>query len=674
MSEDSNKDDAKSQGQEPDGANEAKPEAEPEAGAQPEKGSEPEAKAAAAPENTAAPGILYPLDSKPELPKASVLALQHVLTMFGATVAVPLLLGPNMNMKPEDIAILVSSVMLCSGLATLCQVTIGSRLPIIQGVSFSFLAPFFAIIGFVSAEVQNGAVDPAMQGAVTMQYIAGAVILGSLFEVVIGFSGLIGQLRRYLTPVVIGPVIMLIGLSLFQHGAPKAGSDVFIGGLTIFAVITFSLVLSRKFHLFRLFPILLAVILVWGLCTILSVAKVFEPEHRLASVSQVPAGVTTLGDRYVAVDRAEVTKQLNARNAQLAHLKATLKPLFKKRRELEGKAVPKDMAESIVKLNKEVKEVQGEASALSAMLTHKVSKFCIVPSGKQGKLQSASLASVGFEVVYGTEVAANKTLRSLQATHPSYVDLSRVSSAPTLRAPTTLIFPWGTPRWHFGFFVAVLFAYLASMIESFGDYHACSHMAGAGNPSAQQISNGIGSEGIGCLITGFFGGFASTSYSENIGLIGLTKVASRYVVIIASCILILLGLVAKFGAFAATIPGPVVGGLYCTLFGLISAVGIQQLSKADLQSDRTLFIAGFALFMGLSVPTFFTAKASGLQPGDVQAVYLPTAQAFLSALPDWLSDIMTTVGKSGMGVAAIIGLVLDNSIPGTDEERGVITE
>ena len=93
----------------------------------------------------ASDGIIYGLDDKPPLGQAVVLALQHVLTMFGSTVAVPLLLGPAMGMSDAQIALLISSVMLCSGVATLLQSTFGSRLPIIQGVSFSFLAAFFAI-------------------------------------------------------------------------------------------------------------------------------------------------------------------------------------------------------------------------------------------------------------------------------------------------------------------------------------------------------------------------------------------------------------------------------------------------------------------------------------------------------------------------------------------------
>ena len=195
-----------------------------------------------------AAGIVYKLDDKPEFPKSVILALQHVLTMFGSTVSVPLLLGPAMGMTPEQIAILVSSVMLCSGVATVLQVTLGSRLPIIQGVSFSFITPFFLIIAF--AKDNAGTEDPA---SFAMRSIAGAIMVGALFEIGVGFSGLMGWLRRYLTPVVVGPVIMMIGLALFEHGAPKAGTDWLTSGLTIFCIIVFSQILSRHYRPFESF-------------------------------------------------------------------------------------------------------------------------------------------------------------------------------------------------------------------------------------------------------------------------------------------------------------------------------------------------------------------------------------------------------------------------------------
>ncbi|MCP3962215.1 MAG: xanthine permease [bacterium] len=485
------------------------------------------------PEQATSTRPIYGLDDKPELPRTLVLSAQHVLTMFGATVSVPLLFGPIMGMTAAETARLISAVMLCSGLATLVQTTFGSRLPIVQGVSFSFLGAFFLIIGGAAAEAEAAGVPV---GPLAMQYIAGAIILGALVEMFVGFSGLVGALRKILSPVVIGPVIMLIGLALFQHGAPKAGTHWPISGLTIVLIIVFSLVLSRKKRFFQLFPILTAVVAVTTLCFILSKTGVFA------------------------------------------------------------------------------------------------------------------------------------------AGHPSHVNLEAVNESQWVRlAPGELFFPWGWPKFSFAFFLAVLAGYLASMIESIGDYHAVSYMAGAGDPTSKQLSRGIGSEGIGCFLTGVFGGFASTSYSENIGLIGLTKVASRHVVQVGGVILILLGIFGKFGGFAAAIPGPVVGGLYCALFGLIAAIGVQQLAKADLSSDRNLFIAGFSLFMGLSVPAYFAARGSvdAIGPGQMLALYTPTVEGHLGWMGDKLAGIVTSIGSTGMAVAAICGIVLDNLVPGTPEERGL---
>lgn len=454
--------------------------------------------------------MIYTLDDVPKpFGKAFFLGVQHVLTMFGATVSVPLLLGPVMGMDPQQLAVLVASVMLASGVATFLQVNFGTRLPIVQGVSFSFLGPFFGIIGAV------GAMGPA----VTMQYIAGAIILGALVEMLIGFTGLIGKLQRFISPVVIGPVIALIGLSLWYVGAPDAAQNVLLSGIVIIASFVFALILGPKKPFFSLFPILLAVLCAYFVGLILTLAGVYAP---------------------------------------------------------------------------------------------------------------------------GT---------------PGYIDFAGVGQAAWFR--WNVIFPWGMPKFEIGFFLVILAGYLASMIESYGDYHAINAAAEGPALTEQQVSRGIGFEGVGCFLTGVFGGFASTSYTENIGLVGLTRVASRYVVNIGVVVLIFLGIFGKFGAVVATIPGPIVGGLYCTLFGLIASIGISNSARADLSSMRNQMIMGFCLFMGISVPGIF----NGTHLSD------PMLLSF--AWAPWLSNIINIVGSTGMAVAAIFGLILDNVIPGTPEERGL---
>jgi nucleobase transporter 1/2 len=495
--------------------------------------------------------IIYGLDERPPLPRAVMLAIQHILTMFGSTVAVPLLFGPVLwpiaKDLPAEIAtelsrlqlintgILISSVMLCSGVATLLQSTLGSRLPIIQGVSFSFLAAFFGIVAtqqakaapdwtaVIAGDVSASTLEPLVAqwqstGAAAMCVIAGAVIVGGVVEALIGFSGLMGILRRYLSPVVVGPVIMLIGLALYQVGAPTAASNWPISILTMVLVVFFSLVLSKRIRLFQLFPMLSAILIGVGVCGVLSVLGIYQ---------------------------------------------------------------------------------RGDAA---------------------------------------------------------YVDLSAIESSAWIRG-SDMFLPWGAPVFLTSAIVAVLAGYLASIIESFGDYHVCKNMAGAGDPTPHEISRGIGMEGVACSLTGLLGGFSSTSYSENIGLVGLTKVASRFVVQVGAVMLIFLGMFGKFGACAAAIPKPVVGGLYCILFGLIAAVGVRQFAKCNLSSDRNLLIGGFALFMGLSIPFYFGRTEGG--------------SGSLAWMNDGIRGIVMSLGSTGMAVGACIGLILDNVIPGTRDERGL---
>ncbi len=240
----------------------------------------------------------------------------------------------------------------------------------------------------------------------------------------------------------------------------------------------------------------------------------------------------------------------------------------------------------------------------------------------------------------------------------AFVSFAGAGDAPWVRnvvGEQGVIFPWGAPKFDLGFFVAILAAYMASSIESIGDYNAISRIVGRGAPSDDTVSKGIGSEGVGCIATAFVGGFASTSYSENIGLIGLSKVASRYVVLMGAGFLILLGFVTKIGALIATIPAPIVGGVYMALFGLIAGVGLSNLVRADMNSQRNLMIVGFILFMGLAVPIYFQGTDNTWTLWGMQ----------------WLGDIVRSIGSSGIAVAAVLGLFLDNVLPGTDAERGV---
>jgi xanthine/uracil permease len=357
-----------------------------------------------------------------------------------------------------------------------------------------------------------------------MRYIAGMILVGALVEITIGFGGLFGFLRRYVSPITIAPVIALIGLSLFGPAADTSAAHWPLALLMLALVFVYSLVLAAKYRFFSLFPVLLAIVTSYVVALVLTWIGVFE---------------------------------------------------------------------------------EGSAGAVS---------FAGV--GDANWIRGVNISEGG------------------------------------------ILFPWGTPLFDWTLLIGILAAYLASMIESFGDYHAISRIATGRDPDSRTINRGIGSEGLGCFATGLFGGFASTSYSENIGLVGLTRVASRYVVLLGAGALVILGLIAKFGAVVATIPGPIVGGAYLALFGLIAAIGLSLLRRVDLDSQRNLLILGFVLFAGFVFPHYFGSEAG----------------AAFSLGPDWLTDIVRSIGSSGIATAAVLGLLLDNLIPGTPEERGLATD
>ena len=196
------------------------------------------------------------------------------------------------------------------------------------------------------------------------------------------------------------------------------------------------------------------------------------------------------------------------------------------------------------------------------------------------------------------------------------------------------------------------------MVESIGDYYSCARIAEAPVPTEKMISRGLGAEGIGCFIAGIFQtANGTTSYSENIGSIGLTRVASRRVVRAGALVMLVLPLFGKFGATLATLPQPVVGAMFVGLFGLIAAVGLSNLQFVNLNNARNLFIIGLAFFAGLSFPAHFNANPIAWTSSQVAEV---------------LGSICQTILTTGMAVTALFGIVLDNLLPGaTRAERGI---
>lgn len=130
------------------------------------------------------------------------------------------------------------------------------------------------------------------------------------------------------------------------------------------------------------------------------------------------------------------------------------------------------------------------------------------------------------------------------------------------------------------------------------------------------------------------------------------QVGSRRVIQYGAAFMLALGMIGKFSALFASLPDPVLGALFCTLFGMITAVGLSNLQFIDLNSSRNLFVLGFSIFFGLVLPSYL--RQNPLVTG-------------ITGIDQVLNVLLTTA----MFVGGCVAFVLDNTIPGTPEERGI---
>lgn len=230
--------------------------------------------------------IEYGIDDKPPVGESTVLGIQHYLTMVGANIAVPLILADEMGMPADVTAQFIGTFFVVSGIATLAQTTFGNRYPIVQGAPFSMLAPAIAIIAVVTAGGVGGGDD--WQAALLQ--LQGAIIVAATVQVAMGYFGLVGKLRNYLSPVVVAPTIALIGLSLFDADQiTQMDQSWLLLGLTLGLILLFSQYLELKHKAFRLYPVILGIGIAWITAAGLSVTNVLGSDHP----GHVPLGDVT---------------------------------------------------------------------------------------------------------------------------------------------------------------------------------------------------------------------------------------------------------------------------------------------------------------------------------------------------------------------------------------------
>jgi OHCU decarboxylase len=196
----------------------------------------------------------------------------------------------------------------------------------------------------------------------------------------------------------------------------------------------------------------------------------------------------------------------------------------------------------------------------------------------------------------------------------------------------TTPFYFGVPKFAFAAIVSMIVVMLITAVETTGDVFATGEIVEKRIVSGD-IARALRADGLATVIGGVLNSFPYTCFAENVGLVRLTRIKSRYVVATAGVIMILLGLIPKAGALVAGIPHPVLGGAALAMFATVAVVGIQTLTRVDFHDHRNVVIVSTSLGLALYVTAIpDVAKAvpewaqiifgSGITLGSITAILL----------------------------------------------------
>ncbi|MBD8907859.1 nucleobase:cation symporter-2 family protein [Methylorubrum zatmanii] len=231
-----------------------------------------------------------------------------------------------------------------------------------------------------------------------------------------------------------------------------------------------------------------------------------------------------------------------------------------------------------------------------------------------------SSASVLIGIVLGMLVAAMAGL----------VDPAKVVAAPWLDVVKPFHFGW--PTFDPVSAATLCIVMIVVMIESTGMFLALSAITG--DPVGEErLTRGLRADGLGTLLGGVFNTFPYTSFSQNVGLVGVTGVRSRLVTVVGGVIMLGLGLIPKLAALVEAVPPCVLGGAGLVMFGMVGATGVRILGAVDFAGNRNnLFIVAVAVGFGmipLVAPTFFKQMPPALHPLLESGILLAAIAAVL---------------------------------------------
>ncbi|PPB13617.1 uracil permease [Pseudomonas aeruginosa] len=255
------------------------------------------------------------------------------------------------------------------------------------------------------------------------------------------------------------------------------------------------------------------------------------------------------------------------------------------------------------------------------------------------KLGSASISrlSILLAMVVGTLIAWALGM----------ADFSKVTEGPMFAFPTP--FHFGMPEFHIAAILSMCIVIMVTLVETSADILAVGEIIDT-KVDSKRLGNGLRADMASSILAPIFGSFTQSAFAQNVGLVAVTGVKSRYVVATGGLILVVLGLLPIMGRVIAAVPTPVLGGAGIVLFGTVAASGIRTLSKVSYKNNVNLIIVAASLGFGM-IPI--------------------AAPTFYHQFPNWFETIFHSGISSAAIMAILLNLIFNHFTTGNSENQSV---
>ncbi|WP_461172530.1 purine permease [Arthrobacter sp. Z1-9] len=275
-----------------------------------------------------------------------------------------------------------------------------------------------------------------------------------------------------------------------------------------------------------------------------------------------------------------------------------------------------------------------------------------------GSMENIGLAAITLALVLLLSKLGNATISRLSillamvigtlvAVATGMANFSKVGDGPIVAFPAP--FHLGAPTFEIAAIISMLIVVLVILTETMADILAVGEIIGT-KVDSKRIAAGLRADMGSSLIAPVFGSFTQSAFAQNVGLVAVTKIKSRYVVAAGGVILVILGLLPVLGRVVAAVPTAVLGGAGIVLFGTVAASGIRTLAKVEYKNNMNLIIVATSVGFGM-IPI--------------------AAPSFYDKFPDWFATIFHSGISSAAVMAILLNLLFNHLKAGNSENQSV---